>query len=321
MPPLCTVGYGLGSEFNTRIMGGASLLFLTNLVAIVVSAFAIFLLTGMNSPEVRGWMELARKDEPMALWISHGRFARVLANSGKLRWRILLLAVLLATIYVPLRTAFVQVAQETMVRGTVQDVVSTLLPSEALVSQQVQLGQDSVAVRLISTEDVPEAKLHQAEEEIERRSGRRAQITVSSMASQSEFADLLQRLAEPPSPPPPKPEVLTVEEMQQQLMARVQPVVAAVWPPEAPLQSFNLQLSPGGITVNAQYASYRRLAEIPLAMIERQLQQQLALPGLTLKAERVPNSLRILEEAKKKASQAARKSGTEPAAKPLPGTG
>ena len=42
-----------GSGANTRIMGGAGLLFLTNLVAIVASAFVVFLLTGMNAPEVR----------------------------------------------------------------------------------------------------------------------------------------------------------------------------------------------------------------------------------------------------------------------------
>ena len=53
MPPLCTIGFGLGSGANTRIMGGAGLLFLTNLVAIVASAFVVFLLTGMNAPEVR----------------------------------------------------------------------------------------------------------------------------------------------------------------------------------------------------------------------------------------------------------------------------
>jgi uncharacterized hydrophobic protein (TIGR00271 family) len=35
MPPLCTIGFGLGSGGNSVIVGGAALLFLTNLVAIV----------------------------------------------------------------------------------------------------------------------------------------------------------------------------------------------------------------------------------------------------------------------------------------------
>lgn len=66
MPPLCTIGFGLGSGANMRIMGGAGLLFLTNLVAIVASAFLVFLLTGMNAPEVRSEMEHSRKGELFA---------------------------------------------------------------------------------------------------------------------------------------------------------------------------------------------------------------------------------------------------------------
>ena len=48
MPPLCVMGFGLGSGPNLEIMGGAGLLFLTNLVAIVASAFLVFLLVGMS---------------------------------------------------------------------------------------------------------------------------------------------------------------------------------------------------------------------------------------------------------------------------------
>ena len=45
MPPLCTLGFGLGSNANTTIMAGAGLLFLTNLVAIVASALSCFCLS------------------------------------------------------------------------------------------------------------------------------------------------------------------------------------------------------------------------------------------------------------------------------------
>lgn len=66
------------------------------------------------------------------------------------------------------------------------------------------------------------------------------------------------------------------------------------------MQSFNVQLSPSGAVLDVQYASRRALDPISLAMIERQLQQKLALPTLLLKANRAPDSLRILEEAKKR---------------------
>src|SRR5581483_8027583 len=63
MPPLCTMGFGLGSALNLQIMGGAGLLFLTNLVAIVASAFLVFLLVGMSTPEVHEATMSLRGDE------------------------------------------------------------------------------------------------------------------------------------------------------------------------------------------------------------------------------------------------------------------
>lgn len=288
MPPLCVMGFGLGSGVNTHIMGGAGLLFLTNIVAIVSSAFLVFLLVGMSSPAVRSEMEESRKGERLAEKLSRGPIGRILANSGQLRWRILMLAVLLAVIAVPLRTALLQVASETQIRGVVQDVVKQLLPPGALVSQQVEVGRGSVAVRLISTRDVSDAKLQQAEREIERRSGRRAYLSVASIASRSELAELMQKLVAPPPPPAPKPVIVSVEQMQQELLARVTPVVQGVWPPEAPLQDFDLALAPSGIVLNVRYQSLHPLGAIPLDILTRELQEKLGTPTLSLHAQRVP---------------------------------
>jgi uncharacterized hydrophobic protein (TIGR00271 family) len=49
VPPLCVIGYGLGTgQFDIAV--GSSLLFITNLAAIVVAAAAIFLLLGFRPP-------------------------------------------------------------------------------------------------------------------------------------------------------------------------------------------------------------------------------------------------------------------------------
>lgn len=291
MPPLCTIGFGLGSGANTRIMGGAGLLFLTNLVAIVSSAFAIFVLLGMNAPEVRERMEALRKDEPFARRIARGPLQRIVANGGQMHWRILMLVVLLASIAIPLRQAFKQVAGEAVVRAAVQDVEKTLLPPEALVSQQINVGRGNIAVRLISTQNVPPEKLREAEREIERRSGFRAQMSVASIASQSELAELMQRLSAPaPAPPPPAPK--TLNEIRGDLMQRIQPVVEGIWPPEAPLQSFDVSFAPSGIAVDAVYASPRDLGKIPLELIQNQLRDKLAVPDLVLNAKRIPHPLK-----------------------------
>jgi uncharacterized hydrophobic protein (TIGR00271 family) len=301
MPPLCTLGFGLGSGVNTRIMGGAGLLFLTNLVAIVASAFAVFLLTGMNAPEVRSELHLSRIGELLAEKLSRGPFARFLLNSGQLRWRVLMLVVLLGAIAVPLRTAFKQVAGEAVARGAVQDVVKELLPPGALVSQQVEVGRDSVAVRLISTRTVSDEKLKEAEREIERRSGRKTELSVASIASQSELAELMQRRAVPVQPAPVvKSE--TFEEIHQQVMTRITPIINDVWPVDAPLQGFDVAFGPTGIVLNAEYTSDRELGKIPQAMVVHELQEKLGTSNISLVAQRVRPPRKAVKKTQQKPS-------------------
>jgi hypothetical protein len=200
-----------------------------------------------------------------------------------------MLGLLLASIAVPLRTALVQVAGETIVRGAVQDVVKHLLPRGSLVSQQAEVTRGHVSVQLISTESVSDAKVREAEEEIERRSGRKATISVATVASQSELSELTARFAAPtPTPPPPKPLTESLPEIDQKLIARVTPVVTSVWPPEAPLLDFDLASGASGMVLNVRYRSAHPLGKIPLDMIARECQEKLAAPDLTLNAQRVP---------------------------------
>jgi uncharacterized hydrophobic protein (TIGR00271 family) len=299
MPPLCTVGFGLGSGANTRIMGGAGLLFLTNLVAIVACAFVVFLLTGMNAPEIRAEMEHARKGELLAQKLSQGPLSRVLVNSGKLRWRILMLVVLLGAIALPLRTAFKQVAGEAIVRSTVQDVVKGLLPSRALVSQRVEVGRESVAVHLISTQAVPEKKIQEAEQMIERRSGRKAMLSVTSIASQSELAELTQQLSVSSQLALVAP-VKSLEDIHNEVVARIKPILIDAWPAEAPIQDYDVAFSPSGIVFNVRYENAHVLGKISQNLIAKQLREKLGIQDLSLVAQRIPPSRNTSRELKKK---------------------
>jgi uncharacterized hydrophobic protein (TIGR00271 family) len=285
MPPLCTIGFGLGSGANTRIMGGAGLLFLTNLVAIVASAFVVFLVTGMNAPEVRAEMENSRKGEFLAQALSRGSLSRALKNGGQLKWRILMMVVLLGAIALPLRSAFMQVAGEAAARGAIQDVVKRLLPPGALVTQQVEVGRDSVAVRLISTRVVPEEKIRDAEREIERRSGRKTVLTVASIASQSELAVLMQRLATPSQPTPVAP--ATLDEIHNEVINRIKPILSDVWPAEAPLQDFDIALNSNGMTLTVQYQSDHELEKISQGVLTKELQERLGAPDISLVVHRL----------------------------------
>jgi hypothetical protein len=67
-----------------------------------------------------------------------------------------MLLILLASIAVPLRRALLQVASETLTRGTVQTELKRFVPADAIVSQQVSLGKDDIAIRVISTRGIPD---------------------------------------------------------------------------------------------------------------------------------------------------------------------
>jgi uncharacterized hydrophobic protein (TIGR00271 family) len=292
MPPLCTVGFGVGSGFKHGIMGGAGLLFLTNLVAIVFSAFGVFLLVGMDTPAVRAAVAKCHADEPVAHRIEKGPLRLAFRNGGQLRWRVLVLLALLGAVAFPLQKALKQVAGEAVARDAVQQVVHRLVPAQALVAQQTEVGRQTISVRLISTQVIPEAKRAAAEAEITRRSGRAAELTVQSVASQSELSQLAQQIAAssaaPPAPPPPPPPD-TLAQMQASLLARIQPVVQSVWPPETPLVDFNISVaddSAAALTLNAHYTADKDLPPVAIGLITRELQTRLSAPKLVLHAQR-----------------------------------
>ena len=287
MPPLCSIGFGVGSGLNTRIMGGAGLLFLTNLVAIISSAFAVFLLVGMNASELCEQMNKSREGEFFARRFGQGRAGRGPAHSGSLGWRILMVVVLLGAIAVPLKHAFVQLTEEAAARSAVQQVVKSLLPSGALVSQQVDVDRHNIAVRLFSTQAVPEEKQRQAQQAIQQKSGRPTQLSVLSVASQSDLAEMANRLSVAAAPPPTVAPPPSIDDVGSALLKRITPVLSGVWPAEAPLTGFDLDLTASAIVLDVQYQSDRDLTPIALGLIAKQLQEQLTLPTLRLSAHRV----------------------------------
>ena len=286
MPPLCTMGFGLGGGLNLEIVGGAGLLFVTNLVAIVASAFLVFLMVGMSTPEVRQALVASWRHESLARILPHGRIARTFAAGGQLRWRVLMLLILLASVAVPLRRALLQVASETLTRGTVQDEMKRLVASDAIVSQQVTFGQNEIAIRLISTRRIPDSKVTELRQDLMRRTGRNVRLTVDAVASKSELADLMERLARPA---PEIPKERAVGEMQKQLLDRVRPAIQEIWPSsDAPIQDFAVVLGTAGVEVDVRYQAAKDLGKVPIGMVLQSLQTRLEMPDLTLKTVRLP---------------------------------
>ena len=275
MPPLCTMGFGLGSGVNLEIMGGAGLLFLTNLVAIVASAFLIFLLVGMG----------AREAEAPARTAPGNPMRRTLAAGGQLRWRILMILILLGSIAVPLRRALLQVAAETSVRGAVQDEIKHLVPGGSVVSQQISLGKSEIVIRLISTQAIPASRISAVRDALMRRTGRDVQLSVDAVASKNELEDLMQQLVKPA---PAVPEVKSMAGLEKDLLDRVSPAIQDIWPSsDAPIQDYGVLLGPSGISVNVRYQAAHDLGDVPVDMVQKSLRTKLDLPDLTLKVERV----------------------------------
>ena len=284
MPPLCAMGFGMGSGLNMEIMSGAGLLFVTNLVAIVASAFLVFLLVGMNTADVQQAMLAARGDDSPAQIHSHGLVARMLASGGQLRWRVLMIVVLLASIAVPLRKALLQVASETRARGEVQKALKGLVPADAIVSQQVSIANGEIVIRLISTRYIPNSKVAKVRRDLTRQTGQEVQISIDAIASRGELAELRARLERPASI---IPRENTVGETQKELLDKVRPVIQELWPPDAPMQDFDVVLGTAGITIEVRYEAAQDLGAAAISMVLQGLQTKLGMPDLMLNAARI----------------------------------
>ena len=138
MPPLCTVGFG-AADWQTDIMSGAFLLFLTNLAAIIASSFFLFLAARMDAKGVREQIdvEIGKQAEEDWLFRTMNRLASAerLNHIGRLPFRVGLIAIAFVLLGRPLIQGFQQVKQETVARTAVTRMIPRLVPAGALVSR------------------------------------------------------------------------------------------------------------------------------------------------------------------------------------------
>ncbi len=289
MPPLCVIGFGLGNSFNMEIMYGASLLFLTNLVAIVCSAFAVFLLVGMDEPALRGQIgdsEVSRAaHERLYRALQKSSLGKLLYLRGGLQWRMLTLLILLAIVFIPLRAGLIQVKNEVIARSAVIDAIHDLVPSGSVVAQNVQYAPDRVAISIVSAQPIKEEDIEKARRLIERRTGTQANIAVQEVASRRELAEVLDRLNAPPRPSAPKPQ--SMASLEESVLGQIGPAVDEIWPPATTLQSWELGFSPDGPVLHLRYEAKGDLDPFAISLLEQALRSKLDLPKLMVAAERV----------------------------------
>lgn len=232
VPPLCASGFGLGTE-SWSVAGGAALLFLTNLVAIIVVGTTSFVAAGFNRVDTTGLEreELARNQDSLVTAAIARRLAGLFESKAGPVLRFLMPLVLLATVYVPLRRALDEVAWEVRVRAAVQD--SLRREPHKVVESRVRVERHAVdlLIVLLGTTADADASRARLDAEIEAVAGVEPRIEVLAIPDADALAGLESslRTQEPlrllPAPAPPTP--------AEQLEAGrevVRSSVAGVWP-------------------------------------------------------------------------------------------
>lgn len=156
VPPLCVVGWGLGTSLYSASKG-AALLFTANLCAILLLAVILFLLLGFDDIDL-----LALEDEAAGERAAEGRVARrirvLFASRYGLVLRLGLPLALVGAVFVPLRRALIQVQWEVRVRGEVEALVASLAPSDESVRSVIDVKPGRVTVQLVLVGDASNAR-------------------------------------------------------------------------------------------------------------------------------------------------------------------
>ena len=277
MPPLCAVGFGIGSGFAWPIISGAGLLFLTNLAAIVASAFLVFYVVRMDSPDVRTKidslvLEGASHDLLYEL-LQKTKVSGALGHVGKLRWRIVMLVAVLAMLFVPLSRSLLQVRDEARSRAAVRDALRLLGPADAFVAQQVDITAAQIVIRLVAASPVSKDRIGEAQKLLLRRTGKEVSLTVRKVASEEELALLRQQLKTAvPVPHPPQ----DLESLRADVTARLDRLLKETWPAGAgELLGYEIGFTPEELLVRIRYQSATLLDATAQEILSEVLKAQL----------------------------------------------
>jgi uncharacterized hydrophobic protein (TIGR00271 family) len=199
VPPLCASGYGVGTG-TWPVAGGAALLFLTNLVAIVVVGTVAFVAAGFNRVELAAieHEELIGdgKDAPIARALAL-RLSRVFESRWGSSLRFLMPFVLLAAVYLPLRHALNEVAWEVRARAAVRASIAHVRQQVVQSRVHVERHEIEVVLVLLGKNEDADATRTRLNIDIRRASGVVPRIEVLAVPDASAFAGLESTLVKP----------------------------------------------------------------------------------------------------------------------------
>lgn len=263
VPPLCVVGYGLGTR-QAEVARGSALLFTANFSAIILFALLWFKLLGFDTVPVKELEERAlsgdRGDRRMARTaqklrdVFGARYGRVL--------RVVMPLVLVGAVYSPLRGALEEVAWQERVRAGLARMIAEAPVAQAAVRQVVVIERHTVALRLVVVSSPEQAE--RLERDLQNRvaalAGVVPSVTVTAVpdyASLRATAAVLQRpaVAEAPAPP-------TFDETAR----RVGEALREAWPTReaGPLLQWRLSPEGAGTAVEVTHLGAPLGAALPL---------------------------------------------------------
>jgi uncharacterized hydrophobic protein (TIGR00271 family) len=187
VPPLCVSGYGIGTS-NPAVASGASLLFLTNIVAIIVVSTASFAAAGFHQVDVRS-LEARELGENGDSRFTR-RLARVFASRGGPWLRIFMPLLLLASVYVPLRKGLDEVVWQIAARKGVHSVIERL--TNRVVQSRVHVERGRIELSLVvlgSSTDAVQARAH-IEQAVQKETGITPSVDVVAIPDAAAFASL-----------------------------------------------------------------------------------------------------------------------------------
>ncbi len=234
VPPLCASGYGLGTAARS-IAGGASLLFLTNLVAIVVVGTMAFVAAGMNQVDVvaleRDELTAGGSDAPIARNLSR-RLSKLFASGWGPALRFLMPFLLLAAVYVPLRRALDEVAWQVRVRAAVRASLANSATRVVQSRTRVERHEVEVVLVLLGSNTDAEHTRSRLDRELRQASGVVPRIEVIAVPDATAFAGLESTLLTPHHVEAPvvSQEIPTPEAQLESSRALVRQAVERLWP-------------------------------------------------------------------------------------------
>jgi uncharacterized hydrophobic protein (TIGR00271 family) len=245
VPPLCASGYGLGTGMWS-VSGGAALLFLTNLVAIIFVGMISFVAAGFNRVDASALEreELAKSEHAIVTAAMARSLADLFESKAGPALRFLMPFALLAAVYLPLRTALDEVAWQVRVRAAVQSAIAR--ENREVVQTHLRVERNEVEVRLVllGTTEQAEASSARLDEEIRALAGVEPRIEVLAIPDAKAFAGLASSMVAPLAPPvAPVVPAPTKTEQLEAARSHVRAAVTRMWPASAAGEPLAIELS------------------------------------------------------------------------------